>query len=222
MKSKFTEEELKMIAAQLRCPHGVEGVRAGINMNEKNDYLINATLDSLKFNGRHDLLEIGFGNGGHVSDLIRLNDSVRYTGIDISELMVAEARRINAKWVEKGMADFVLTDGNTIPFEMNRFDTVFSVNTIYFWEKPHHYCSEIYRVLKSGGDLILAFAAKQFLERMPFTKHGFQLYEIQEVEKLVSGRGFEPDKVRKFRKMIENPFGNEVEAEFVIMSFLRV
>ncbi|MCC5905642.1 MAG: class I SAM-dependent methyltransferase [Balneolaceae bacterium] len=64
---------------------------------------------------------------------------IRYTGIDISKLMVEQASGINKEWIEERRADFILTDGKKIPFQNKQFDLVFSVNTIYFWEEPANY-----------------------------------------------------------------------------------
>lgn len=48
--------------------------------------------------GMH-VIEIGFGNGHLLPDLLRLAPNLLYSGIDISPTMVDEARRFNAALV---------------------------------------------------------------------------------------------------------------------------
>jgi hypothetical protein len=65
-----------------------------------------------------------------------------------------------------------------------------TVNTLYFWEQPEVAAAELFRVLRSGGRLMIGFSPRAVLERMSVTRHGFRLYEAEEVEGLLSQAGF--------------------------------
>ncbi|MHC0443676.1 class I SAM-dependent methyltransferase, partial [Flavobacterium sp. 3-210] len=80
--------------------------------------------------------------------------------------MFQEARKINRNFVSQKQAFFSLYDGNKIPFEDETFDKVFTVNTIYFWQKPEDLLSEIYRVLKPNGNFCLTFAEEDFMKKL--------------------------------------------------------
>ncbi len=56
--------------------------------------------------------------------------SIQYTVVDISELMVEQARKLNKNWIERNQVRFYHTNGVTIPVNDQSFDTAFSINTI--------------------------------------------------------------------------------------------
>lgn len=103
----------------------------------------------------------------------------------MSELMFQEARQINRNFVSQKQAFFSLYDGNTIPFEGELFDKIFTVNTIYFWQKPEELLSEIYRVLKPNGNFCLTFAEEDFMKKLPFTQFEFELYSTEKAQELI-------------------------------------
>lgn len=221
MNKRFTEEELKQIAAQLRKPHGEWGIEVGENMAVKNAPMIQQTLETAYFNKGDSILEIGFGNGAHVSAILANTPQSTYTGIDISELMVKEARLKNKHWIDRDRADFQQTNGVSIPFEENRFDVVFSVNTIYFWEQPEQYIIEISRVLKKGGRLLLTFGEKVFMENLPMVNFGFRVYEKDEAEALFLQAGLSQIQTHHKLDITDSPFGDKLERNFIIMTGVK-
>lgn len=166
-------EQLKELARQLSCPEGENGLKTAEQMNLANGGMTRFTIQTLNPQPAEYILEIGPGNGEHVSEL----GGVRYQGADISELMVAEARRINQKLVDSGAASFDLVPAGHLPFPDDSFDKIFTVNTLYFWENPEAYAAEILRVLKPGGSFYLTFALRSFMEKLPFVTYGFRLYD---------------------------------------------
>lgn len=97
----MTEEELRAIEKQLSCPEGELGIRVGYTMNESN---IGMTLNSISFlsiKNNDSILELGHGNCGHLSKLIEEAENIHYTGIEISETMHAEAKKINEDFIAK-------------------------------------------------------------------------------------------------------------------------
>lgn len=90
--------------------------------------------------------------------------------------MKYEAERINQKLIQDNWINFSLYDRIKITFPDTYFDKIFTVNTIYFWEKPLDFISEIYRVLRVNGILILTFAQKDFMKNLSFVNNKFSLY----------------------------------------------
>jgi ubiquinone/menaquinone biosynthesis C-methylase UbiE len=78
-----------------------------------------------------------------------------------------------------------------MPFSDQTFDVVFGINVLYFWETPEKELSEILRVLKTGGLLMLGYRPKTFMQAIPFTQFGFTLYETTALESLLAKNGFE-------------------------------
>lgn len=193
------EQQLQQIAAQLRKPHGEDGLKTAEWMNKGNLNIHRNTLSILNTKADDNILEIGMGNGFHVKDILSIHPNIQYTGCDFSELMVEESKKLNADWISRGKANFIFSDATSLPFANNSFNKIFTINTIYFWEDKIAVLSEIKRVLQPKGELIIAFRPKHFTEKYPFIKYGFNQFSLDDVVKLLSENGFE------IVKKIENP-----------------
>ena len=201
------KEELKILAHNLANPQGEKGIEIGEMMNASN---IGMTLESIKalvIEDDEHILEIGHGNAAHVKSIISLAHNIRYTGIDISETMYYEARRLNEAFEDQ--ADFVLYEGSILPFKDQTFNKIFTVNTVYFWENPVAFLNEIYRVLKDAGTFVLTFAQKDFMEKLPFTAYDFKLYNNSEMEELISQSHFKRMKTSEKEEEIKSKTGEE-------------
>ncbi len=113
--------------------------------------------------GEH-LLEIGFGTG-HV--LARLAQAVGPTGhvfgIDISENMLAEARRLLE---QEGLADRVSLDrgdAEDLPYPSDSLDGIFMCFTLELFDTPEipRVLAQCRRVLRPGGRLVVAAVSKR-------------------------------------------------------------
>lgn len=201
------KEDLKILAQNLANPQGEKGIEIGEMMNATN---IGMTLESIKTLLIEDdeiILEIGHGNGAHVKSILNKAQNVKYTGIDISETMHHEAQKLNAEF--KNQADFVLYEGEKLPFEDRVFDKIFTVNTVYFWAQPIEYLNEIYRVLKDNGTFVLTFGQRDFMEKLPFTQFDFTLYNTDEMEETVSKSDFKRMKISEKEEEVKSKTGNE-------------
>ncbi len=75
-------------------------------------------------------------------------------------------------------------------FTDESFDRVCSAYTIYFWNPPNVYLMEIYRVIKSGGQLVLGLRDKEQISKLPIDKSIFNTYTLKEVVELLLSIGF--------------------------------
>ncbi|WP_326982895.1 class I SAM-dependent methyltransferase [Chryseobacterium sp. MYb264] len=201
------KKDLQILAQNLANPQGEKGIEIGEMMNATN---IGMTLESIKtllIEDDETILEIGHGNAAHVKSILNKAQNVQYTGIDISETMHNEAKRLNAEF--KDHAEFVLYGGKKLPFEDQAFDKIFTVNTVYFWENPVEYLNEIYRVLKDNGTFVLTFGQRHFMEKLPFTEYDFTLYNTDEMEETVSKSYFKRMKVSEKDEEIKSKTGDE-------------
>lgn len=182
-------QDLKSLAQQLRKPEGDKGKVVANQMNDGNLFINRLTIENLEIKPGDKILEVGMGNGAFVKEIVERESSVKYVGCDFSETMIAEAQNLNRELVAAGRADFVLSSLNNLPFPDGTFNTVFTVNTIYFWEDPEKELGEIKRVLKKGGKLHVALRPKSVMKDMPFVEHGFQLFDKEDVESLLISNG---------------------------------
>ncbi|UUF16056.1 MULTISPECIES: class I SAM-dependent methyltransferase [Flavobacterium] len=183
-------EELQAIASQLKHPTGEKGIEMANMMNETNINMTHHSIQNLNISKENKILELGHGNAGHVEFLFEQAENLKYYGLEMSELMFQEARQINRNFVSQKQAFFSLYDGDKIPFEDESFDKIFTVNTIYFWQKPEELLLEIYRVLQPNGNFCITFAQEDFMKQLPFTQFEFELYSTEKAQQLIEKTPF--------------------------------
>lgn len=183
-------ETLKAIARQLKQPSGEYAIQIGEKMNEGNLELNLNTIEALNPLPNDNILEIGMGNGFFVKDIISHASSIRYAGCDFSEIMVTEANKRNEAFVKSGYVQFFVAHAESLPFENETFTKVFTANTIYFWEDQSKTLSEIWRVLKPKGQLLISIRPKSVMEHYPFTRYGFTMFTKEELTGVLTANNF--------------------------------
>lgn len=214
------EEDLKSIANQLSKPDGEHGIQVAQMMNTSNFSMTSDCIDQLNLKDNDSVLEIGHGNCGHLNYLLDKAKDLKYIGLEISSLMSDEAKKINSQFLSKEV-QFILYEGVKLPFEDAIFHAVFTINTIYFWKYPQDFLAEIYRVLKPTGKMLVTMADKTFMEKLPFTKYIFTLYETTEVEKFAENAGFEISEIKENRDEVRSKVGDLVTRKFYTLTFVK-
>ena len=101
------------------------------------------------------LMDHGFGHGNNL--LLAATKGYDCAGCEISENLIGEVRDLFERLEKK--IDLRPIENNDIAFEDNSFDIVVSWNVIHYngYRKAvEHVISELYRVLKPGGVLLLS------------------------------------------------------------------
>lgn len=93
------------------------------------------------------LLEIGCGMGSDLLQFARGGASV--TGIDLTPRSIEITRHRFQLYGERG--DFVLSDGEHLPFADESFDVVYSNGVLHHTPDTEGAVKEVHRVLKRGG-----------------------------------------------------------------------
>lgn len=216
----MNEEDLKSIANQLSKPNGKYGIQVAEMMNTTNFYMTSDCINQMNLKNNSSVLEIGHGNCGHLKYLLATANNLKYVGLEISSLMSEEAKKINSPFLSEEV-QFVLYDGIKLPFEEEHFDSIFTVNTIYFWKDPQDFLAEIYRVLKPTGKMLITMADKTFMQKLPFTKYVFNLYETIEVEKLAKNAGFKISEIKENTDEVRSKAGDLVTRKFYTLTFAK-
>lgn len=117
----------------LAKPEGLLGHMVGDYL-AKEYYEINMwAVHSLQIQDGEKILEIGFGPGVSIEEMDRTTPAGYIAGIDYSELMVAKAKKRNARAVKQGKVDLMHANVTDLPDFDTTFDKVMVINNIMYW-----------------------------------------------------------------------------------------
>ena len=136
------------------CPAGDAGRDMILRMNREHGPLRAWGFARVPF-GR-SVLDVGCGAGAALRELAERCPEVELTGCDISPLAVETATALNEDFVKAGRMRFLRCGVPDLPFADGAFDTVFSVESLYFWPDALAGLKDIRRVLAPGGVFMTA------------------------------------------------------------------
>ncbi len=188
----------EFLAAQLRKPSGWFGRLVMVRFfNTANVHINQLTIERLNIQPTDRVLDIGFGGGFTLPRMAALAHAGKVYGLDVSETMVRQAERQFPRLIEQGKLEVRLGNLARLPYRDGAFDKVCTVNTLYFWPNPVQNLTEIRRVIKHGGRLVVAFRSREKMERMETFLHGFTLYAPAQVSGLLEQAGFEQVRIER-------------------------
>lgn len=154
-----------------------------------------------------EVLDIGSADGTFTEVIANQSKVQKVVGIDILEKSVKYARKRFKK--DKRM-EFLVADAHDLPFKNNRFEAVFCLEALEHFFDPQKVLSEIKRVLKTGGYLVILVPTDTFLFKVvwwivlhTWGKH-WQETHIQSfgqknnLVKTIKKAGFKIEKNKKF------------------------
>jgi ubiquinone/menaquinone biosynthesis C-methylase UbiE len=181
----------RFMAGQFRHPSGVFGrlVTARL-LNRGNLPLNELTFSALELDSGDRVLEVGFGGGDLMARVLSVVRDGHVAGADPSRDMVAVCARRFAASVRSGLLELREAGVEALPFGAGSFTKVCSVNTVYFWSDPAGALAELRRVLGDDGTLVVGFSSRSVMQGIALTRHGFTLYDPEEVVRLLEDAGF--------------------------------
>ena len=102
------------------------------------------------------ILEIGYGGGSTIKNLLALNKNLEIHGIDISKESYRTAQRVHSNSIRKGSVQLKIGNVENMPYQNNYFDRIFAIQTHIFWKDIKKSFQEVYRVMSSNSTLIIA------------------------------------------------------------------
>ncbi len=211
------EEELKEIESQLSFPNGKGGIEMAKMMNETNIRMTLESIKALTIKNNEHIVELGHGNCLHLNEILKQASDIQFTGLEISETMYKEALRINQEFLKAKKSMFLMYNGEQIPLNAASVDKIMTVNTLYFWKKPVEFLTELYRVLKLGGRLVITFAKEEFMEKLPFVQKKFKLFNNQKIQELVTQTNFTIIDILDKNDMVKSKHGELVSRNFSVI-----
>ncbi len=148
-------------------------------------------VDKLKFS---NVLDVGFGTGEILKNIMEKYPDKNYYGIDISENMLKKA---GEKLKNEANLSLTLGDSENLPYEDEKFDLILVNDSFHHYPNPNRVVREIFRVLKKRGHLILSDYYKSFFIRLimntfiSFSIDGdVKIYSKREMENFLKEAGF--------------------------------
>jgi ubiquinone/menaquinone biosynthesis C-methylase UbiE len=137
------------------------------------------------------VLDIGCGTG-EILSLITKHNSVRAFGMDISlEMLTVAEDKLG------GRANLIIADAGNLPYDECFFDLVICNDSFHHYPNPIGVLSEIKRVLKNKGTLILSDICLPPLKRKLLNMFiflspdgDFKIYSEKDITKLINEAGF--------------------------------
>lgn len=207
-------------ARQLGRPEGAIGIALADAMNSMNGPINMAAFRALAPMAGHHLLEIGFGNGKLIPDLLALAPALHYTGVDYSETMLAEAMANNREYLATGHVSLHLGSSASLPVADAAIDRALAINVIYFWADPECHFSEVFRVVKPGGAFVFNSMTPGYARTMPHTREemGFHIHDRPKLIDLAASAGFSDVSVEIVRYVGVASTGQQGEREFHLVT----
>lgn len=173
---------LERFNSQFAHPEGWVGRFVGVILALKNRERNAWTISLLNIQPHDHVLEIGFGPGQAIQEVTKLTPNGFVAGIDLSDVMVSQASKRNALAIGAGRLLLQKGSESPLPFEDNKFNKAFAVNSMQFWSNPIEGLQEVRRVLKPGGRVVITiqpmWAKTEEEVRLVREKLEFQLKQV--------------------------------------------
>ena len=135
--------------------------------------------------------------------------------------MVQEATVLNKDRIAKSKIALKTGRIEDMPYLEDQFDVVFSINTLYFWSDVGLTLQKIKNVLVSQGRLMLAIRPKSLMETYPMVKHGFRMFEVEEIKSLLLRAGFQDINVESKEEPPQEVYGQILSKSALLFSAVK-
>jgi SAM-dependent methyltransferase len=144
----------------------------GEDMEQEHLPIVLPVLDRMQLASDENVLDIGCGTGWLVRLLAEHLPEGRVVGVDLSDEMIARARR---RYVDLENVMFVRGEADELPWDANFFTRVISVESAYYWPDPARSLREIFRVLQEGGS---AWLLLNYYRENPHSRQWGDILEV--------------------------------------------
>lgn len=159
------------------------------------------TLKRLDIKPTDRLLDIGCGTGSLLQAISLKYPSVNLIGVDLSrEMLTVACHKQSTK------SSLVTGHAQYLPFHSGSFDIVVSCNAFHYWRKPEACLSEIARVLKPYGKIVITDWCDDYIVcricdfylRM-FNRAHFRTYGRNACERLLRNTGYSNVQLERYK-----------------------
>ncbi len=178
MKPEISSREF---AKNLRKPRGEKGIKVAEFMHIGNANFYNQLYKNVNWKKGMRILEIGFGGGKHITELVSHAQNIKYVGVDYSKTMVDEGKKNNP--------EFKFYNQNVLELDLSseqNFDLIVTINTVYFIEDLGLMIRNLKSCLADGGEIHIGKRTKEDMVKLEeITQYNFIRYSNMEVVKAI-------------------------------------
>ena len=181
-----------MVARQLGRPHGVAGYVVGAALRRGNAQVVTAAVAATGVEPGASAADVGFGGGLGLSLLLdRVGPAGTVHGVELSEEMLSAARRRFGEPLAAGRLRLHEATLDRLPLPDASLDAIVTTHTIYFMDDLAPAFSEVRRVLRPGGCVVIGIGDPDAMAAMPFTPYGFRLRPVDAILETARAAGLE-------------------------------
>jgi arsenite methyltransferase len=181
----------RIISKQISHPSGLIGrYLLPLIWNKRNRVLNDFTLARLQLQAEDQVLEIGFGGGYLIGEMIENITTGHMSGVDVSDDILKHCRARFARPIKTGILDLQQAAVDALPYPNNHFSKACSVNSLFYWPDLHQGIREIHRVLAPNGLFILTYTSRDDLDKRGFSSQFVHSFKDEEVIDVLRKEGF--------------------------------
>ncbi len=159
--SNWIDEQQEFLT-NLANPDGFYGQIAGSCFNAAFQNINQWAVELMAVQPGESVLEIGFGSGMAIQNLVQQTQATYIAGIDCSSLMVRDATKLNQQAIQDQRVKLSKADVSHLPAFDRKFHHILAINTIMYW--PEKKQARIFRHLRQtllpGGRFYIVFQKK--------------------------------------------------------------
>lgn len=165
-----------------------------------------AVVDMLHLRGDEHMLDVACGTGELEKRMVERWPEVAVCGIDLSEEMLASARRKLAAYPKM---TFAPGDAAALDYPDASFDVVVCCSAFHYMRKPDVVMREFARVLKPGGRVLIHDWCGDFLiaklyhviRKATIPSH-YRVHTEAEMQALMREAGLTPTRAKKYKALV--------------------
>ncbi|EAE6915268.1 class I SAM-dependent methyltransferase [Listeria monocytogenes] len=147
---------INYLSEQAANPRGIIGEITTKIWSSYFEDLSKWTISNTEMGDATNILDIGYGGGSNVKNLVELNKKVTIYGVDISKESYKTATNLNKKAINNGKVKLSIQDVALMNYPADFFDIVYAIQTHMYWDNPRKGFEEIYRVMSNEAVFILS------------------------------------------------------------------
>lgn len=130
-------------------------------MSKENQKLNKWAIGCLDIQAGDHVLEIGYGAGYSMLQMLKGNKNIYVDGADASEAMAQSAKKRLKHYIDNGKARVMIGKAESLYLPEDHYDKVLSVNNFTIWEEPDRALQNLYASLKKGGRIVIMMQPRE-------------------------------------------------------------